>query len=245
GISNKATTDPIFLADPITGRLWAMQLAGGDSLTDISTDNGETWTPAFSGGIGTGVDHEGAGVGPYPPGLVILPTPLYQNAMYYCSQQVGEADCARSDDGGQTYGPIVAIYDSLTTKCVGLHGHPKVAPDGTVYVPNKGCGLDTPVLGQGLVNMVVSEDAGTTWTIRAVPDSTGSLLSKGDPSVGIDKDGTVYLAYQNLNNNHLFVAVTHDKGATYSPSVDVGALAGINYSVFPAVTAGDSGRAAV
>src|SRR6202043_2731949 len=95
--------------------------------------------------------------------------------------------CSRSDDGGLTYGPIVPIYNSVTSKCVGLHGHPKVAPDGTVYVPNKGCGLDTPVLGAGLVNVVVSEDAGATWTIRAVPDSTGSLLSKGDPSVGIDK----------------------------------------------------------
>ena len=37
------------------------------------------------------------------------------------------------------------------------------------------------------------------------------------------------------------MAVTHDKGVTYSPSVDVGALAGINYSVFPAATAGDAG----
>ena len=29
-ISNKVTLDPIFLADPMTGRLWALQLAGGD-----------------------------------------------------------------------------------------------------------------------------------------------------------------------------------------------------------------------
>ena len=247
GISNKATTDPILLTDPATGRIWAMQLAGGDSLTDISDDDGETWSPDISGGIGTGVDHEGMGVGPYPtvPPGSLIPHPLYQNAVYYCSQQVATAYCARSDDGGLTYGPIVPIYDSVTSKCVGLHGHPKVAPDGTVYVPNKGCGLDTPVLGQGLVNVVVSENAGVTWTIRAVPDSTGSLLSKGDPSVGIDKAGNAYLAYQNLNNNHLYVAVTHDKGVTYSPSVDVGALVGINYSVFPAVTAGDNGRAAV
>jgi hypothetical protein len=223
GISNKATTDPIFLADPATGRLWALQLAGGDSLTDISDDDGETWSPDISGGIGTGVDHEGLGVGPYPTTGAgsLIPHPTYPNALYYCSQQVATAYCARSDNGGLTYGPIVPIYDSATSKCVGLHGHPKVAPDGTVYVPNKGCGLDTPVLGSGLVNMVVSGDAGATWTIRPVPDSTGSLLSKGDPSVGIDK------------------------GATYSPSIDVGALAGINYSVFPAATAGDSGRAAV
>src|SRR3984893_12369349 len=93
--------------------------------------------------------------------------------------------------------------------------------------------------------MVVSENAGVSWTIRPVPDSTGSLLSKGDPSVGIDKAGKVYLAYQNLNNNHFYVTVSTDKGAHYSPSVDVGALAGVNYSVFPAATAGDAGRAAV
>ena len=247
GASNKATTDPIFLSDPVTGRLWATQLAGGDSLTDISDDNGETWTPALSGGIATGVDHQGLGVGPYPKTgpAALIPHPLYANAVYYCSQQVAAAFCARSDDGGHTYGPIVPIYNSATSRCVGLHGHPKVAPDGTVYVPNKGCGLDTPVIGNGLVNMVVSEDAGVTWTIRAVPDSTGGLLSKGDPSVAVDKTGTVYLAYQNLNNNHLLVAVSHDKGENFSPSVDVGALAGINYSVFPAATAGDSGRAAV
>src|SRR4029077_14149073 len=45
--------------------------------------------------------------------------------------------------------------------------------------------------------------------------------------------------------NQMRVAVTHDKGAHYSPSVNVGGLAGVNYSVFPASTAGDAGRAAV
>ena len=244
GVSNKATTDPFFRADPTTGRLWAMQLAGGDSLTDISDDDGETWSPDISGGIGTGFDHEGFGVGPYPAGSLI-PHPTYPNAVYYCSQQVATAFCARSDDGGLHYGPIVPIYDSATSRCVGLHGHPKIDKDGTVYVPNKGCGLDTPVIGQGLVNMVVSTDAGITWAIRAVPDSTGGLTSKGDPSVAIDAAGTAYLAYQDLNTNQMRVAVTHDKGATYSPSVNVGAAAGITYSVFPATTAGDAGRAAV
>ena len=141
--------------------------------------------------------------------------------------------------------PDLPIYDSVIARCVGLHGHPKIAPDGTVYVPNKGCGLDTPVIGNGLVNVVVSEDAGITWNIRAVPDSTGGLLSKGDPSIGIDKSSKVYLAYQNLDNNHLYVATSTNRGVTWSPSVDVGALAGVNYAVFPAAIAGDAGRAAV
>lgn len=246
-ISNKVTLDPILTGDPVTGRVWAMQLTGGQAVTDYSDDDGETWAPTVSGGFGSGADHQGMGVGPYPTTGVgsLIPHPTYPNAVYYCSQDVATAYCSRSDDGGLTYGPIIPIYDSAVSKCVGLHGHPQVAPDGTVYVPNKGCGLDTPVLGNGFVNAVVSEDAGLTWNIRKVPDSTGGLISKGDPGVAIDQNNKVYLAYQNLNNNHLFVAMSSNRGVNWAPSVDVGALAGVNYSVFPSMVAGDSGRAAV
>jgi hypothetical protein len=246
-ISNKVTLDPILTGDPTTGRVWAMQLTGGQSATDYSDDDGETWAPALSGGIGSGVDHQGMGVGPYPTtGLgSLIPHPTYPNAVYYCSQDVATAFCSRSDNGGLNYGPIIPIYDSAVSKCVGLHGHPQVAPDGTVYVPNKGCGLDTPVIGNGFVNVVVSEDAGLTWNIRKVPDSTGGLTSKGDPGVAIDKNNKVYIAYQDLNTNHLQVAVSSNRGVNWAPSVDVGALAGVNYSVFPSMVAGDSGRAAV
>ena len=246
-ISNKVTVDPLLLGDYATGRVFALQLSGGQSVTDYSDDDGETWTPTLSGGFASGVDHQGMGIGPYPTSGAgsLIPHPTYPNAIYYCSQDVATAFCSRSDDGGMTYGPSVPIYDSAVSRCVGLHGHPKVAPDGTVYVPNKGCHLDTPVIGQGLINVVVSEDAGLTWNIRAVPDSTGGLVDKSDPSVGIDKDGTIYLAYQNLNNNHMHVATSKDRGLHWAPSVDVGALARVNYSVFPAAVAGDSGRAAV
>jgi hypothetical protein len=114
-----------------------------------------------------------------------------------------------------------------------------------VYVPNKACQLDTPVIGNGLLSAIVSEDAGITWNVRKIPDSTGGLVSKGDPSISVDKNNKVYFAYQNLNNNHMYVATSTDRGVTWSPSVDVGALAGVNYAVFPALTAGDAGRAAV
>jgi hypothetical protein len=244
-VSTKVTVDPLLLGDPTTGRIWAMQLSGGQSATDISDDDGETFTPTLSGGFASGADHQGQGVGPYPASVPALVHPTYPNAVYYCSQDVVTAFCSRSDDGGRVYGPIVPIYDSVISRCVGLHGHPKVAPDGTVYVPNKGCGLDTPVIGEGLLSAIVSEDAGVTWKIRTIPDSKGGLLLKGDPSVSVDKNNKVYFAYQNLNNNHMYVATSTDRGVTWSPSVDVGALAGVNYAVFPAATAGDSGRAAV
>ncbi|HJT82120.1 MAG TPA: fibronectin type III domain-containing protein [Chthoniobacterales bacterium] len=258
-ISTHVTLDPILLTDHVTGRIWAMQLSGGQSVTDYSDTNGESWLPTISGGIGSGVDHQGMGVGPYPttgPGSLIQ-HPLYPNAVYYCSQDVATAFCSRSDDGGLTFGPIVPIYDSAVSRCVGLHGHPKIAPDGTVYVPNKGCGLDIPVVGNGLVNVVVSENGGLTWSIRPVPDSGGGLAQKGDPGVAVDTAGKIYLAYQNLADSllgnggngqpadHLMVATSTDRGNTFSASVDVGALAGVTHAVFPAVVAGDSGRAAV
>ena len=70
--------------------------------------------------------------------------------------------------------------------CGGLHGHVKVAPnDGTVYVPNKSCGGNQAV--------AVSEDGGTTWSVRKDPASTAG---DSDPSVGVGAKGTVYMGYQ-------------------------------------------------
>ena len=86
---------------------------------------------------------------------------LYKNAVYYCSQDLGvDASCAVSLDGGLTFGPAVRIYTQLDCDA-GLHGHIKVAADGTAYVPSKGCG------GQQAV--VVSENNGLTWDVRKVP----------------------------------------------------------------------------
>ena len=110
--------------------------------------------------------------------------PLYPHAVYYCSQDLALAQCARSDNGGLSFGPAVPIY--TLTECGGLHGAVKVSPyDGTVYVPNKGCNGEQAV--------VVSEDNGITWQVRRVP---GSSAGEWDPSVGVATDGTVYFASQ-------------------------------------------------
>ena len=106
-------------------------------------------------------------------------TNLYPRAVYYCSQDIATAFCAASHDGGTTFGPGVPTYNLLD--CGGLHGHVKVAPDGTAYVPNKACGSNAAV--------VVSTDGGTTWAVHKVP---GSSPSDADPSVGVGANGTVY-----------------------------------------------------
>jgi hypothetical protein len=115
--------------------------------------------------------------------------------------------------------------------CGGLHGHVKVAPDGTVYVPNKGCGGNQAV--------AVSEDNGLTWTVRKNP---ASVAGDTDPSVGIGAAGTVYMGYQN-GDGTARIAVSHDKGATWLYDQNVGQSLGIKNVVFPEVTAGDDNRA--
>lgn len=227
-------SDPIGFTDRLTGRTFAAELTATSPSCKISytDDDGQTWTPS-PGTLGSGIDHETIGGGPYhapiPPGLT------YPNAVYYCSQDLVAAFCLRSDDGGGTWGPPVQTY---TTDCGGLHGHVKVSPvDGTVYLPNNACG------GEGAV--VVSEDNGITWHIRHVGNaSVGTTSGASDPAVGIDSNGRVYFAMANADSAAL-VATSDDHGNTWDNIVDVSSVFGLQNIRYPAAVAGDAGRAAV
>ena len=228
--------DPILFTDQITGRTFSSQLAGATSLMSFTDDDGATWTPSQGAGIPSSLDHQTVGGGPFAAPLTRDGSPpLYKNAVYYCSQDVGvDASCAVSLDGGLTFGPAVRIYTELDCDA-GLHGHIKVAPDGTAYVPSKGCGGEQAV--------VVSENNGLSWDIRKIP---GSVEGETDPSVGIGSDGTVYFAYSNGDGRQM-VAVSHDKGHTWPSNLnqDVGYYHGIQNSVFSESVAGDPDRAAI
>jgi hypothetical protein len=226
---SSTSLDPILFTDPATHRTFESQLAGKTALTCYTEDDGETWTPTSGSGINSGVDHQTIGGGPFAPGGPGALT-SYPHAVYYCSQDIADASCAVSRDGGLTYGPAVPMYSLLD--CGGLHGHVKVAPDGTVYVPNKDCGGNQAV--------AVSEDDGLTWAVRKNPSSTPG---DSDPSVGIGAGGTVYMGYQNSDDTAR-IAVSHDMGKTWLYDQNVGAGLGIKNIVFPAVTAGDDNRAA-
>jgi hypothetical protein len=227
--------DPILFTDFTTGRTIAHLLtfaanviAGESSITTTSPGNdGDIWTPSTGAGIASGVDHQTVGGGPYHTPLI--GTPANPHAVYYCSQALVDANCARSDDGGISYGPSVVAY---RTECGGLHGHVKVAPDGTVYLPNKGCGTSQAV--------VVSEDNGVTWEVRKI---LGSASAGSDPSVGVGSGGRVYFGYAD-GDTTAAIAISNDRGKTWTNPLDVGASFGINNVVFPEVVAGDNDRAA-
>src|SRR2546421_1984249 len=220
--------DPILYTDKLTGRTLVSQLQFGTTTATLDyTDNdGASFQPSQGAGIASGIDHQTLGGGPYH--TPVPQTALYPNAVYYCAQDIAAADCALSLDGGRTFGPAVPIYNN--TQCGGLHGHVKVAPDGTVYVPNKWCGNPTDPLGHAGAPqaVIVSEDNGITWNIRTVP---GAIKGQWDPSVGIATDGTVYFGYDN-SDGHAHIAVSRDQGRSWTDDQDVGTQLGLQNAAF-------------
>jgi PKD domain/BNR repeat-like domain len=236
--------DPILFTDEATGRTWNSQLSGDNSLMEYTDDDGENWTPAQQGPPNGGADHQTVASGVYPAGAE-PPTALWpatgpKRAVYYCSQSVATAFCSRSDDGGQTFGPG-NNFKNLDCAAGALHGHVKVAPDGTVYVPDSSQCIQP--LG-GTADQVIafrSDNAGVTWSVKNIPSSVGGAAS--DPSIGIATNGTLYMCYENSDSS-VHMVVSHDKGDTWVNDVDVGAAHGIVQTRFPQAVAGDGDRAA-
>jgi PKD repeat protein len=231
------------------GRVFALQLAAGSSTAAFSDNDGGTWVSFVAGGPPAGPDHETLGGGPFHAPLITPPPPAYPNATYYCSQfGVENASCSRSDDGGLTFGPGVPIFPPQL--CAGgIHGHIKVSPQGTAYVPNAACGEGTgPDLG--VVGVALSKDNGITWTHQSIPGSTGSA----DPAVGIGQNNvgkppgqvpnTLYLGYISADG-HAHAAHSPDEGETWQDDIDISSIFGIEKAVFPAMVAGDDNRAAL
>ena len=228
--------DPIGFTDSVTGRSLFGELSGNFTNGIISDDDFNTFInqPQQGQGVSSSVDHQTIGGGPPSPTAPIArqPNTSYPHMFYYAAQNIALATVSTSTDGGLSWLGAVPAYN--LTQCNGLHGHIKVAPnDGTVYLPNKGCG--------GKSGFARSTDNGLTWTVHKAPDSTAGNT---DPSIGIGSGGRVFFAYAG-GDNRPHVAVTDDRGNTWRNDYDLGANLGITAAVFPHAVAGDNDRAAV
>ena len=176
------TLDPILYTDPVTGRTQSRSSSSRAASWPTATTTARPGRRARARGIAVGRRPPDGGRRPLR-GRDARPDPAVSaRRLLLLAGHRRRASARVSLDGGRTFGPAVPIYN--LTQCGGLHGHVKVAPDGTAYVPNKSCGG-----GQGVA---VSTDNGLTWTVRTVP---GSAAGASDPSVGIGADGTVYFGY--------------------------------------------------
>ncbi len=232
--------DAILTIDHHTNRTQAAGLLIAGSNVSLSDNDGTSWTQGTFP-LPHSPDHETINGGPYhSPAPPLAGKAGYPDAVYYCSQNVVQAAgafCGRSDTGGVTWNPSTLVFAG--TDCGAIHGHVKVGPDGTVYLPQRACGAT-----QG---MAVSFDNGATWVIERVPDGSTIGLNSSDPSVAPAPDGkTLYYAYQDGFGNPA-VAVSSDRGkdGTWSPSTNVGAPFAIKNTKFPEIVVGDPDRAAV
>src|SRR3954467_400917 len=240
--------DPILWTDRDTGRSISSQLLLACSKAMVTDDDGATWTPSTGCGAGTGIDHQTIGGGPWSSGGLGA-SPLYPNAVYYCTQDnFVAAHCATSYDGGQSFGPERETYTADQCPLL-LHGHIKVAPDGTVYLPTADC--------DGKQSFGVSKDNGLTWSVEEVPGTT--TQDESDPHLGIGDKGTLYYGWQGgdgkdlgdkgyagdaRSEGHAWMSVKAAGSKTWRAPVDVGAKLGIKNIQFPEVFAGDDNRAA-
>lgn len=246
--NSRVSLDPILFTDPISGRTIMSQLVPPCSISAVTPDDGETWIPSTGCGVPGSADHQSVAGGPYArPDL--HPQKLEDRAVYYCGQSILFANCALSTDGGITYGAAAPAYSDVNPEldstvaggtCMGLHGHLKVGPDGTLYLPNFGCLSPEGEQTQGIA---VSEDDGLTWEVRTVP---GALYNdfKSDPSIAVAKDNTLYFAYEPKEGPPR-VVVSHNKGKDWTFPVTLGREFDMKYGVFPSAVAGDGDRAAV
>jgi hypothetical protein len=256
-ITTLASLDSILFTDHETGRTFVGQLSADCTLMAYSDNDGLTWTNNPLGcGIGGGFDHETFGGGHFSNQGVLQPITSYPNTFYECAQS-GVADhCGLSLDGGKTFLASVPVEVGM---CIGLHGHLKSAPNGTVYLPTDACYDQEPnpaicqtspiVNCWGKEAVMVSKDNGIHWTIRDIPGTLGGFdvntgQNHSDPSVAVGAGGTVYFGYRDVRDGKPKVAISGDQGATWSSPVNVAGTANINNIEFASLVAGDDNRAA-
>jgi hypothetical protein len=266
--------DPITTVDPYNDRLYTSQLLGACSNLYISDDAGASYTHSTLGcGVGAVLDHQTVGSGPFhtPVPPILYPNAVYYCAQNGYSESCGVSLDGGGTFGPAipiSNAPgLTDLNDSnLTFKlqggaCGGLTGHLKVGPEGTAYVPINGCGgtlslnnLTNQEYVGGQPSLSVSEDSGVTWPdIRRVEYPGVSNPNESDPSLGIAVDGTLYFGWENGVNPSDFkngdetqamISISHDRGLTWTPPVDVSSPLGLHNVQFPEVIAGDADRAA-
>lgn len=263
--NSPTTLDTILVTDPRTHRTFVSYLALACSILAYTDDGGEGWHQSSGCGAGSLLDHQSVGAGPLHAPLTGVAG--YDGSVYYCAQNSFNGACSVSLDGGVTFGPGVPVAntpanlvgDPYGGACSALHGHLRVGPDGTAYLPLKGCGgvptannLTNSEFFGGRPSLSVSENNGATWEVRLGPDGSKNP-DESDPSVAIGPDNTVYYGWEDGSNpsdavggteTAAKIATSTDGGKTWSTPIDVSTPLGLHNVQFPEVIVGDDDRAA-
>ena len=233
------TSDPYGWVDPVTDRVFNVQMMGLESSWICWSDNdGETWAgnPHDSGTTPLN-DHIKLATGPWTDsgyGLVgQLSQTVYDTAVYYCYNKLAGIFCFTSFDGGASFeagGQIVG----LATTNGGLHGAISTAPDGTVYVTPR---VATPTV-------IVSKDNGFSWFERTMGEDQGTPNPRKNSEVSTDSESNAYHVWTGADEG-IYLARSTDSGETWEQESLRVSPSQVISTAFPQTDAGDPGRFAV
>ena len=234
------TSDPYGWVDPITDRIFNVQMIGLEtSWICWSDDDGETWlgNPHDSGTTPIN-DHIKLASGPWTSagyGALgqLTGSTIYETAVYYCYNKLVGIFCFTSFDGGATFeagGQIVG----LATTNGGLHGAISTAPDGTVYVTPR---VETP-------SVIVSKDNGFSWFERTMGEDVGTPYPRKNSEISTDTESNAYHIWTG-GDEGVYMSRSTDSGQTWEQESIRISPAEVISSVFPQTDAGDPGRIAV
>lgn len=233
------TSDPYGWVDPVTDRVFNVQMMGLESSWICWSDNdGETWAgnPHDSGTTPLN-DHIKLATGPWTNsgyGLVgQFSQTVYETAVYYCYNKLAGIFCFTSFDGGASFeagGQIVG----LATTNGGLHGAISTAPDGTVYVTPR---VATPTV-------IVSKDNGFSWFERTMGEDQGTPNPRKNSEVSTDSESNAYHVWTGADEG-IYLARSTDSGETWEQESLRVSPSQVISTAFPQTDAGDPGRFAV
>ncbi len=236
--SQPGTSDPYLWVDPVTDRVFNVQMvdlfATWVAWTD---DDGESWlgNPFDQGPIPVN-DHIKLGSGPWTAagyGALGNMSPIYETATYFCYNKLVGVFCYTSLDGGMSF-PIGGRVAGLASNSGGLHGAIETAPDGTVYVPPR---TANP-------SLIVSKDNGFSWTAVTMGLDVRTPSPRKNSEVATDSQSNAYHVWVGEDMG-VYLARSTDSGASWDEtSLRVSPKAIIS-STFPQIDAGDPGRIAV
>jgi hypothetical protein len=246
--------DPYVYVDPDTGRVFQGTLTNAaGSYFDFRDERGAAWTRTemYVPGVN---DHETVFAGPAPRGITTT-DPAFRKVVYYCVNQLVDAACARSTDGGRTFVPTASIAYVPTTSggpdgdqgdvrqtslpggvngyCEGLTGHGQADSTGRIFLP-------WPCFGPWVG---VSSDAGDTWHAVRLAQGTGIGTSPraGTTSMAVDAADNLYYVWWDQTWFVPYLSTSRDHGATWSTPRMV-APPGVRETNLITIGAGAAGR---
>jgi hypothetical protein len=233
------TSDPYGWVDPITDRIFNVQMMGLEtSWICWSDDDGETWigNPHDSGTTPIN-DHIKLATGPWTgSGYGIggaFSQAFYETAVYYCYNKLLGIFCFTSFDGGATFEAGGQIF-GLASSNGGLHGAITSAPDGTVYVTPR---VETPTV-------IVSDDNGLTWFERTMGEDVGTPYPRKNSEVATDTESNAYHIWTGADEG-IYMSRSTDSGQSWEQNSSRISPIQVISTAFPQIDAGDPGRIAI